>query len=160
MKYLKLFENYGEDLYSSTDQETFDSIGFDSECKNIKFSVDLKQQIVDKLNSDWLIVDPSKDLKHMSGPKLSDSCELVFYKNDGSKLFIYYSEDEWYYCEYYNVNSESILHRYLYYKCDQMEGLTQLLEDLEIINFSKAYIQNYTNDVIENKVTYRNKIKK
>jgi hypothetical protein len=135
MKYLKLFENYNDDEpYIRTTQEEFDSIGFDSEYKGVKFHAHLKQQILDKLSSDWRPIDHSKDLKNMYSVKLTDTCELRLRRENGSQLFIYHNDDEWFYCEYYNVDSMIILDRYQYYKCDQFDGLLELLFDLEIIN--------------------------
>ena len=133
MKYLKLFESYDEP-YTRTTQEEFDSIGFDSEYKGVKFHSHLKQQILDKLSSDWRPIDHHKDLKNMYNLKLTDTCELTLRKENGSQLFIYHNDDEWFYCEYYNVDSLIILDRYQYYKCDQFDGLLELLFDLEIIN--------------------------
>lgn len=124
MKYLKLFENYNDQSYTRTTQEEFDSNGFDSEYKGVKFHSNLKLQILDKLSSDWL---PYK-------VELTDTCELRLRKENGSQLFIYHNDDEWFYCEYYNVDSLIILDRYQYYKCDQFDGLLDLLKDLKIIN--------------------------
>lgn len=131
MKYLKLFENYNDDEpYIRTTQEEF--VG--ALHKGVKFHAHLKQQILDKLSSDWRPIDHSKDLKNMYSAKLTDTCELRLRRENGSQLFIYHNDDEWFYCEYYNVDSMIILDRYQYYKCDQFDGLLELLFDLEIIN--------------------------
>jgi phosphoglycerol transferase MdoB-like AlkP superfamily enzyme len=62
---------------------------------------------------------------------------------------------------FYIINDLKLSEKYNFKKDSLLKkNLIDINKDLEIINFSKAYIQNYTNDVIENKVTYRNKIKK
>lgn len=127
MKHLKLFENYDEP-YIRTTQEEFDSVGFDSEYKGVKFDSKLKQQILNRLKDGWRFT----DLHFIYS--LASTCELRLKNENGSKLFIYLNDDEWFYCEYYNVDSIDILDRYQYYKCDQFDGLLELLFDLEIVN--------------------------
>lgn len=124
MKWLKLFENFedfDDEPYVQTDQETFDAAGLRAEHKGIKFKSDLKQRILDIMPDVWQ-------------NKLSGAFDIQLKKSDGSQLFIYHNDDEWFYCEYYNVNCKTILSRYSYYKCDGFDGLMELLKDLEIIN--------------------------
>jgi phosphoglycerol transferase MdoB-like AlkP superfamily enzyme len=62
---------------------------------------------------------------------------------------------------FYILNDFKLTEKYNFKKDSLLK--TNLLKnkaDADILNFSKAYIQNYTNDVIENKVTYINKTKK
>lgn len=61
----------------------------------------------------------------------------------------------------YIINDFKITEKYNFKKDSlQKKNLPITNKDSEIINFSKAYIQNYTNDVIENKMTYNLKTKK
>jgi phosphoglycerol transferase MdoB-like AlkP superfamily enzyme len=61
----------------------------------------------------------------------------------------------------YVLNDFKIIEKYNFKKDSlQKNNLPTTAKDSEIINFSKAYIQNYTNDVIENKMTYNLKTKK
>jgi phosphoglycerol transferase MdoB-like AlkP superfamily enzyme len=61
----------------------------------------------------------------------------------------------------YVLNDFKIIEKYNFKKDSlQKNNLPTTTKDSEIINFSKAYIQNYTNDVIENKMTYNLKTKK
>ncbi len=52
--------------------------------------------------------------------------------------------------EKYNFKKDSLL----------KNNLIKTQKDLEVLNFCKAYIQNYTNDLIDNKVNYIHKTKK
>jgi membrane-anchored protein YejM (alkaline phosphatase superfamily) len=71
-----------------------------------------------------------------------------------------------YYCVvqdsiFYVLNDFKITEKYNFKKDSLQKNKLSIIEhDKEIINFSKAYIQNYTNDVIENKMTYTLKTKK
>jgi hypothetical protein len=71
-----------------------------------------------------------------------------------------------YYCVvqdsiFYVLNDFKITEKYNFKKDSLQKNKLSVIEhDKEIINFSKAYIQNYTNDVIENKMTYTLKTKK
>ena len=124
MRHLKLFENfedYDDEPYVQTDQETFDVAGLRAEHSGIKFKADLRQKILDAMPREWQ-------------DKSSSKFELVLQKSNGSQLFIYHNDDEWFYCEYYNIYGKITLSRYTYYKCDGFDGLMMLLKDLEIIN--------------------------
>jgi hypothetical protein len=121
MRYLKLYENFSDNLYSE-----IDFLEWVANLNTLPISQDPINRIVDRLISGWEFV---------SKPKYNSRVISLVGDNDSS-ITIGYSDDEWWYCKYYNsevpVNPTTL--RYTFYKCDDIDGLLQLLKDLEIIN--------------------------
>jgi hypothetical protein len=66
MRHLKLFENfedYDDEPYVQTDQETFDVAGLRAEHKGVKFKADLRQKILDAMPREWQDKSSSKSPK-------------------------------------------------------------------------------------------------
>jgi hypothetical protein len=126
MKYLKLFENFSDKLYSEIDvQEWISDL---AKRKTFPINQNLANQIIDRLKSGW----KKSNSKPTGGKSRADSFSLIC--DDNRYINITYSDDEWWYCQHYNSKIRMIDLRFTYYKCDDMDGFIQLLQDLEIIS--------------------------
>ena len=91
--------------------------------KRLNFSVIVYDKIENLLNDKWVIeIYENKATIFRKGKK----------KNSLYDTLIFLSDDEWYFVR---VGGE----KYTCYKCDQIDGLLKLLNDLKLINDSKIY---------------------
>jgi hypothetical protein len=110
MRHLKLFEGFdGGEYYQEVSGDDYTS----NNIKMIEMSDRVKNQI-----ELWFSDDPNNTIYYGMG--MNVSCKLGF-------IYIYELEDEWF--DVFLSGSGNTT----FYKCDQLDGLKKLLEDLGII---------------------------
>jgi hypothetical protein len=139
MKFIKLFEHHNS-YYEILDEDTFNEVIFDDGVygKWISFNHTETTQIKSILNKVLHDKDPNRYFKYYHIKKLivmgEETNAIDIYQPNGNyidrKLCVYKLPDEWYYVYdtvYYPTNAGG---EFLYYKCDQFDGLMRLFEDI------------------------------
>jgi hypothetical protein len=116
MIYLKTFETHQDTFYSVVTDYDLNKLS-----DNIKISERVKSTIKSR-SSLRTVVKPGDFVIEIENFKRVDQTNLKF-----TSLNIYEFPDEWF------IVSEYSQRTLQYYKCDQLEGLLKLLEDLNII---------------------------
>ena len=116
MKHLKLFEYFQEkDYYLKISEDEYDSI------ESIEFEDKLAEDILSMLKDGW-------EMDRRSG-----SYMVTLYNENGERDWhIGQSLDEWFFADS-DLVGEDWDYQHNFYKCDQFEGLLQLLKDNQII---------------------------
>lgn len=129
---LKLFEEYSESYYQTTDFDDYDS----SYHNRIEMSDNTINRIKDVISS--------RTTNPLSSYVPSNSVMFIWDNNPSQYAFpelvheikIFEADDEWFYCAIKPQNSRDRIlpaRSIEYYKCDQLVGLIQLLKSKKII---------------------------
>ena len=120
MKYLQIYENFGNNEY-------YEEISIHAYIELRKNSLDIDEVELIKLKSVLGEIDTQylkiKTWPDFAGPDIQkdDVCVQFYIPNKGRWVYLYILSDEYYII---HITKPS-----LYYKCDQIEGLKKLLKD-------------------------------
>lgn len=125
MKYIKLFESFGQ-LYNPITEDEY----MDNDTRtNLDFDNDLINQISERLNPNFRL-----KVQNLNNPGVVH-LDITHYGMD-STWEIWQTSDEWFMVQaLYNLDrDDEVGPGEEYFECDTFEGLLQLLEDHEVIN--------------------------
>jgi hypothetical protein len=143
MRYLKLFENtryyneidrndYINSIYQSDVADNNNEAFTEGEIKQIKNTIQPIKSVMDPYNDDKIIINEVELNEYKYTAKV-----IVNLKNQKiCELSITKLEDEWFfvqkgkYGKYYDINGFKKFKSYMYFKCDQISGVTELIEDI------------------------------
>lgn len=125
MKYIKLFESFGQ-LYNPITEDEY----MDNDTRtNLDFDNDFINQISERLNPNFRL-----KVQNLNNPG-AVHLDITHYGMD-STWEIWQTSDEWFMVHaLYNLDrDDEVGPGEEYFECDTFEGLLQLLEDHEVIN--------------------------
>jgi len=127
MKYLKIFESFGE-YYSEISSDDYKSPKGDIDAMFENEFLKIKNKIKSKGWSTLMY----KDTMLKRTEDIKDVCEITFLKEDEEvlkKLVITKMSDEYYYILFMATRAYNDI-KYKYYKADQLEGLEKFIDEV------------------------------
>jgi len=127
MKHIKYFtESISNEYYHTVEYDEYEKDMFSigpSSIKSTIFQPRYLNEIVSRLKDNFTIIE-------------SDDNGIVLSGGRWKRYDIFQCYDEWFYVthEVQDINTSPYNRSYIYFKCDQFDGLMKFLKDHEIIN--------------------------
>ena len=120
MKYLKKFNESSNEYYLSVDYNEWINAVYS---KSVRFEERYIDEIKNRLKTEYKKIRPGGNYIEIVYDKLSNELPPHSYE-------IGQCQDEWFYVK---KDEEQQMDDFIYYKCDQFEGLLKFLEDNNVI---------------------------